>query len=66
VQVLKESVPYRTIRAVRSCKQALMNGFTSIRDLGTEGAGYTDVDLKKAIKNNATFGFKTFVITPSL
>ena len=28
----------------------LMNGFTTIRDLGTEGAGFTDVDIKKAIK----------------
>ena len=63
VQVLKESMPYRTIRAVRSCKQALMNGFTSIRDLGTEGAGYTDVDLKKAIKNNEMVGPRMFVST---
>jgi imidazolonepropionase-like amidohydrolase len=49
VQVLKESIPYRTIRAVRSAKQSLLNGFTTIRDLGTEGAGYADADIKKAI-----------------
>ena len=51
VQLLKESIPYRTVRAVRSCNIALQNGFTTIRDLGTEGAGYADVDLKKAVIN---------------
>ncbi len=63
VQVLKESVPYRTIRAVNSCRKALMNGFTTIRDLGTEGAGYADVDLKKAIRNNEMIGPRMFVST---
>ncbi len=63
VQVLKESVPYRTIRAVRSCAIALKNGFTAIRDLGTEGAGYADVDLKKAIKNGVMPGPRMFVST---
>ncbi len=63
VQVLKESVPYRTIRAVRSCNIALQNGFTSIRDLGTEGAGYADVDLKKAIKKGEMSGPRMFVST---
>ncbi len=63
VQLLKQSVPYRTIRAVRSCNIALMNGFTSIRDLGTEGAGYADVDLKKAIANNEMSGPRMFVST---
>ena len=63
VQVLKESVPYRTIRAVRSCAIALQNGFTSIRDLGTEGAGYADVDLKKAINNGVMKGPRMFVST---
>ncbi len=56
VQLLKESIPYRTIRAVRSCNIALQNGFTTIRDLGTEGAGYADVDLKKAIINGVIPG----------
>jgi len=63
VQVLKESVPYRTIRAVRSCAIALRNGFTTIRDLGTEGAGYADGDLKKAIKNDVMKGPRMFVST---
>ncbi len=63
VQVLKESVPYRTIRAVKSCSQALMNGFTTMRDLGTEGAGYADVDLKHAIENNEMIGPRLLVST---
>ncbi len=63
VQVLKESIPYRTIRAVNSCKQALMNGFTTIRDLGTEGAGFADADLKKAINKNIIPGPRLFIST---
>jgi imidazolonepropionase-like amidohydrolase len=48
-QLLKESIAFRTIRAVRSAALALGDGFTSIRDLETEGAGYADVDLRNAI-----------------
>lgn len=48
-QLLKESVAFRTIRAVRSAALALDHGFTTIRDLETEGAGYADVDLRNAI-----------------
>jgi imidazolonepropionase-like amidohydrolase len=48
-QLLKESVAFRTIRAVRSAALALEHGFTTIRDLETEGAGYADVDLRNAI-----------------
>ena len=63
VQVLKESVPYRTLRASNSCRIALQNGFTTIRDLGTEGAGYADVDLKKAINRGVIPGPRMFVST---
>ena len=49
VQVLKESVPYRTLRAAKAMRMSLSNGFTTLRDLGTEAAGYADVDLKKAV-----------------
>jgi len=63
VQLLKESVPYRTIRATNSCRIALQNGFTTIRDLGTEGAGYADVDLKKAINRGVIPGPRLFVST---
>lgn len=62
-QIFKESIPYRTIRGTLSCKQALMNGFTTIRDLGTEGAGYADVDLKKAVNKGIIPGPRMFVST---
>ena len=63
VQILKESVPYRTLRASKSAYQSLMNGFTTIRDLGTEGAGYADVDVKKAISKGVIPGPRMFVST---
>jgi imidazolonepropionase-like amidohydrolase len=63
VQVLKESIPYRTIRGTKSAERALMNGFTTIRDLGTEGAGYADVDIKKAINNGVINGPRMVVST---
>ena len=63
VQVLKESIPYRTIRGIKAAERALMNGFTTIRDLGTEGALYADVDIKKAINNGVTAGPRMFVST---
>jgi imidazolonepropionase-like amidohydrolase len=49
VQLLKESISYRTILGTVSARRALEYGFTTIRDLETEGAGYADVDLRKAI-----------------
>jgi|HubBroStandDraft_5_1064220.scaffolds.fasta_scaffold00059_4 imidazolonepropionase-like amidohydrolase len=49
-QLLKQSIAFRTIRAVRSASLALEHGFTAIRDLETEGAGYSDVDLRNAIE----------------
>jgi len=48
-QVLKESDNYRMARATVHSKNTLMAGFTTVRDLGTEGAGYADVALKRAI-----------------
>lgn len=48
-QVLKESDAYRTARATVHARNTLMAGFTTARDLGTEGAGYSDVALKRAI-----------------
>ena len=65
-QLLKESTPYRTLRASRACKTALMNGFTAIRDLETEGAMYADVDLKKAINNGVIDGPRMFVATRAI
>ena len=63
VQLLKESIPMRTIRAIGSCNRSLQNGFTTIRDLGTEGAGFADVDLKNAIEKGYINGPRMFVST---
>lgn len=62
-QLLKESIPYRTIRATVSARTALMNGFTAIRDLETEGAMYADTDIKKAIDRHIIPGPRMFVST---
>jgi imidazolonepropionase-like amidohydrolase len=62
-QLLKESIPYRTIRATAAARTALMNGFTTIRDLETEGAMYADVDLKTAIARSVVPGPRMFVAT---
>ena len=48
-QVLHEPLALRTARAVVHAEKTLMAGFTTLRDLGTEGAGYADVGLKQAI-----------------
>jgi imidazolonepropionase-like amidohydrolase len=48
-QVLKEPDAYRTARATVHARNTLLAGFTTVRDLGTEGAGYSDVALKRAI-----------------
>jgi imidazolonepropionase-like amidohydrolase len=62
-QLLKESIPFRTIRATVAARTALNNGFTAMRDLETEGAMYADVDLKKAIARGIIPGPRMFVST---
>jgi imidazolonepropionase-like amidohydrolase len=62
-QLLKESIPYRTIRATAAVRTALMNGFTTMRDLETEGAMYADVDVKTAINRGVIPGPRMFVAT---
>jgi imidazolonepropionase-like amidohydrolase len=57
-QVLKESQSYRVVRATVHAKKTLNAGFTSFRDLGTEGAGYADYGLKKAINDGIIEGPK--------
>ena len=64
-QLLKESIPYRTIRATMAARTAVMNGFTAIRDLETEGAMYADVDVKRAIQRGVIPGPRMFVATRS-
>ncbi len=65
-QVLKESEAYRTIEAVRHCESTLMAGFTTIRDLGTEGAGYADVALRQAINEGLVPGPRMLVATRAI
>ena len=62
-QLLKESIPYRTIHATVAVRTALMNGFTTLRDLETEGAMYADVDVKTAIHRGVIPGPRLFVST---
>ena len=65
-QLLKESIPYRAIRATAAVRLALMNGFTAIRDLETEGAMYADVDVKTAIARGVIPGPRMFVSTRAM
>jgi imidazolonepropionase-like amidohydrolase len=62
-QLLKESIPYRTIRATVAARIGLMNGFTVMRDLETEGAMYADVDVKTAVNRGVIPGPRMFVST---
>src|SRR5215470_17734293 len=55
-QLLKQSIPYRAILAARNAQIALGHGFTTMRDLETEGAMYADVDVKKAINSGEVPG----------
>jgi imidazolonepropionase-like amidohydrolase len=65
-QLLKQSDPYRAILATVNVRRALENGFTTMRDLETEGAGYTDVDVKKAIDRGIIPGPRLQVATRAL
>lgn len=60
-QVAKESDAYRTARATVHVKKTLLAGFTTIRDLGSEGAGYADVAIKKAIDDGIIPGPRLLV-----
>jgi imidazolonepropionase-like amidohydrolase len=66
VQLLKQSIPYRAILGARNAKIALDHGFTSIRDLETEGAMYADVDVKTAIANGEVPGPRMQVATRAM
>jgi imidazolonepropionase-like amidohydrolase len=65
-QVLTESRAERTARAVVHARQTLMAGFTTVRDLGTEGAGYDDVGLKMAIQKGIIPGPRMLVATRAI
>jgi imidazolonepropionase-like amidohydrolase len=65
-QVLKEPQDYRTLEAAVHARSTLLAGFTTLRDLGTEGAGYADVSVKRAIDEGLIPGPRLFVATRAI
>lgn len=65
-QVLHEPLALRTARATVHARTTLMAGFTTVRDLGTEGAGYADVGLKQAIEQGIVPGPRMLVATRAI
>jgi imidazolonepropionase-like amidohydrolase len=65
-QVLREPEALRVARATNHARNTLMAGFTTIRDLGTEGAGYADVGLKAAVNQGIIPGPRMFVATRAI
>lgn len=65
-QVLKESPVERSIRATKHVKNSLLAGVTSMRDLGAEGAGYSDVYIKKCIDEGIIMGPRLLVAGPAI
>ncbi|MGO4552047.1 amidohydrolase family protein [Lysobacter sp. 2RAF19] len=65
-QVLKEPEAERVLRAARHAHDTLQAGWTTLRDLGTEGANYDDVAIKHAIENGLIDGPRMFVVTKAI
>ena len=65
-QVLKESIPERSIRAANHALATLMAGVTTVRDLGAEGAGYADIGVKASINKGVIPGPRMFVAGPAI
>src|ERR1051325_574335 len=65
-QVLKESLELRTIRATAHARATVEAGFTTIRELGTEGAGFADVALRDAINWRIVVGPRLFASTKAI
>src|SRR5437867_5976375 len=65
-QLLKQSIPYRAILRARNARIALEHGFTTMRDLETEGAMYADVDVKMAINRGEVPGSRMIVSTRAM
>jgi imidazolonepropionase-like amidohydrolase len=65
-QVLREPIAYRVARATVSARDTLMAGITTVRDMGTEGAGYADVGLKQAIEDGVIPGPRMLVSGPAM
>ena len=65
-QILQEDPAHRVVRAVRSMRIAIQHGFTTIRDLGTEGAGFADVSLRDASAAGIVTGPRMLVAGPAV
>src|SRR5579859_6436705 len=65
-QVLKEPLALRVARATVAARRTLMAGFTTLRDLGTEGAGDADVGLKQAIEQGIIPGPRLLIVTRAI
>jgi imidazolonepropionase-like amidohydrolase len=65
-QVAHESVGVRVARATNHLRNTLMAGFTTVRDLGTEGAGYSDVELKQAVNQGIIPGPRILASTRAI
>ena len=65
-QVQKESAALRTARATVHARDTLLAGFTTVRDLGTEGVGYADVGLRQAIEEKIVPGPRILAATRAL
>jgi len=65
-QLLKESIPYRAILGARNARIALEHGFTTLRDVETEGAMYADVDVKLAVNRGEVPGSRIFASTRAM
>jgi len=66
IQLLKYPLAYRAARAAVAARRALEEGFTTIRDVETEGAGYGDVGIKMAINEGRIPGPRMFVVTRAI
>jgi imidazolonepropionase-like amidohydrolase len=65
-QVLREPLALRVARGVNHARATLMAGITTVRDLGTEGAGYADVGLRQAINEGIVPGPRMLVAGPAM
>ena len=65
-QLLKQGIAFRAVRAGVAARRALEQGFTTIRDVETEGAGYGDVGIRQAIEGGYIPGPRMFVVTRAI
>lgn len=65
-QVLREGIALRAARAVAHLRNTLEAGFTTVRDLGTEGAGYADVELSQAVREGVIPGPRVLASTRAI